>query len=310
MQSQLSAGRYDALEEFVKKSRFESSGALFTDLDGTAIHEDRGRIFIPREVRDGMKAIHDIGRPVVMNTLRFPLSVIRTVGLEWYEISNKPIPTVLLNGSVLGNIHRNPLGILVYEEVAAFPLEDEEIDAVIEGVRALVAGGIRDLVVFYYPRAWIEGEMVWTPNEEKVPEIEAKFVSSTRVVAWEIERLAEEAKRARPCMMFLLINESEDRLMAYQHSKSSNFFTHAGVDKTSGMRELARLLDISLVDSIGAGDTVMDRFLSDVGFSLAVGGANLPHKGKFGNLRLENSFDLGRALAHVFGHRAQTPVNG
>src|SRR5437879_6441717 len=61
------------------------------------------------------------------------------------------------------------------------------------------------------------------------------------------------------------------RYAAYQHSKRSNVFTHKGIDKLSGSQALAGHLGIDLRDSIGAGDTEMDRFLSGVGLAVIVG---------------------------------------
>src|SRR5438132_9468435 len=81
-----------------------SSAFLALDLDGTALLEDHGKVFISSSVEKGVKALHDLKMPVVLNTLRFPLSVITTVGHEWYHIADAPILTVLLNGSVLGYI--------------------------------------------------------------------------------------------------------------------------------------------------------------------------------------------------------------
>src|SRR5436190_13062122 len=91
------------------------------DLDGTALLEDQGKVFISSSVEKGVKAIYDLKMPVVLNTLRFPLSVMRTVGEAWYQIADLPILTVLLNGSVLGYI-KCENGELHYEEIAAYPL--------------------------------------------------------------------------------------------------------------------------------------------------------------------------------------------
>src|SRR5438552_7908025 len=110
---------------------------LALDLDGTALLEDHGKVFISSSVEKGVKAIHDLKIPVVLNTLRFPLSVITTVGHAWYHIADSPILTVLLNGSVLGYIKCSG-DQLRYEEIAAFPLSQKEITAMLEGVRQLV----------------------------------------------------------------------------------------------------------------------------------------------------------------------------
>src|SRR5215213_9394831 len=105
-----------------------SKAFLALDLDGTALLEDHGKVFISSSVEKGVKALHDLEIPVVLNTLRFPLSVMRTVGEAWYHIADVPILTVLLNGLVLGYI-KCINDKLQYEEIAAFPLTPAEIKA-------------------------------------------------------------------------------------------------------------------------------------------------------------------------------------
>ena len=153
----------NAIGDFAHRSGFTERGGVIIDLDGTAVHEENGRTVIPRPVELGLKALYDRGRPVVLNSLRFPLSVMRTFGKEWLAISNSPIPIVSMNGSQVGYVQRDEKGELCFEEVVAFPLTSNEIDAVFTGVDALLADGIRDVLLFYYPRDWRMGEIIWTP---------------------------------------------------------------------------------------------------------------------------------------------------
>ena len=64
----------EELRLFIAGSNFRRSGAVVTDLDGTAVMEHEGRIYLPPEIEAGLKRIHAHGRPVIANTLRFPLS--------------------------------------------------------------------------------------------------------------------------------------------------------------------------------------------------------------------------------------------
>jgi hypothetical protein len=148
---------------------------LITDLDGTAIHEFEGRYSIPQSVQLGLDKIYDLGRPIVLNTLRFPLSVIRTFGQEWYKISNAPIPTVLMNGSLLGYIMQSNEGNFLYNEIDAFPLEPNEIAEVLQIITSFIKNNDLDLLVFYYPRDWQEGEIIWTPLTDKIEAVQKKF---------------------------------------------------------------------------------------------------------------------------------------
>src|SRR5215216_2618305 len=108
------------IRKFVQESNFATNGGVITDLDGTAVHEEQGRIYIPEPVEFGLKALYDAGRPVILNSLRFPLSVMRTFGKEWIAISNAPIPVVSMNGSQIGYVSKDEKGELCFEEIAAY----------------------------------------------------------------------------------------------------------------------------------------------------------------------------------------------
>lgn len=64
------------LRRFHQTSKFAHRGAVITDLDGTALEEREGTVFVAEAVAEGLKALADLGRPVVLNTLRFPLNVV------------------------------------------------------------------------------------------------------------------------------------------------------------------------------------------------------------------------------------------
>ena len=201
-----------------------------------------------------------------------------------------------MNGSQLGYVTKTDEDELMFEEITAFPLPEAEIDEVLAGVKGLLEGNIKDILVFYYPRDWRMGEIIWTPVPEKVLPVKEKYTSASSVTAVEFPKLREQMHSQEVCMIFLLINAPEDTLMAYQHTKRSNFFTRKGVDKLFGTQSMANYLGISLSDSIGAGDTEMDNFLSGVGLAAIVGNNNLEFKGLHQTIKLGNSFELGNLL--------------
>jgi hydroxymethylpyrimidine pyrophosphatase-like HAD family hydrolase len=289
------------LREFFLRSDFSTKGAVITDLDGTAVHEEDGRVYIPPAVELGLKAVYDLGRPIVLNSLRFPLSVMRTFGKEWLAISGAPIPVVSMNGSQLGYVTTDSKDELCFDEITAFPLAANDIDPVLLGIDALLADNIRDVLLFYYPRDWRLGELIWTPVAEKVDHVKEKYTSASAVSAVEPAKLAEQLHSEEICMIFLLIERAADDLMAYQHSRPSSFFNAKGVDKLYGTVAMAHHLSIDLDSSIGAGDTPMDNFLGGVGLSIQVGGRGLEFSGSRGNVNLANSFELGDALFYLAG---------
>jgi hydroxymethylpyrimidine pyrophosphatase-like HAD family hydrolase len=291
----------ERVDRFVSRSAFRTRGAVVTDLDGTAVLELEGGVGISQPMELALKRVYEAGRPVVLNSLRFPLSVIRTFGAEWYRIAGTPIPTICLNGSLLGRVVRGGDGALAYEELAAHPLTEPEVREVTEGVRGLLASGADDLLVFWYPRDWRAGERLWTPRPERAAALEAKYRSASAVDSFAFEAL-EQALLAEPvCMIFLLIDAPRDRRMAYQHTKRSQFVTRGGVDKRFGAERMAERLGVSLVDSVGAGDAETDTFLSVVGLAVVVG-ANpgaLALRGRCDTLHVADHVDLGEILARL-----------
>lgn len=284
------------LRKFVEQSTFATSGSVVTDLDGTAVHEFEGKIIIPKEVELGLMHHYESGRPLILNSLRFPLSVIRTFGQDWYKLSNAPIPTVTLNGSLMGFIKKTPESELIFEEAVAFPLTADEILEALKGVKGLLDGGIKNILVFYYPRDWRIGEVIWTPVPEKIISVKEKYRSASAVTAVEFPKLEEQMLAEDVCMIFLLIDAPEDQLMAYQHTKRSNFITHKDVDKLSGAHAMAEVLGVELRQSLGAGDTELDNFLEGVGLALIVGNKELRFRGHVETVRLQNSHELGDLL--------------
>jgi hydroxymethylpyrimidine pyrophosphatase-like HAD family hydrolase len=285
-----------ALQSFVRRSRFAKHGGVVTDLDGTAVHEWQDRIVIAEPVEAGLIALRELGRPTILNSLRFPLSVIRTFGREWYRVTGAPVPTVSLNGSQIGHIVSDASGALAFDEIDAFPLVGADIDELLAGVRGLRDAGVDDIALFYYPRDWTRGELLWTPSAARVSELRQKYSSAAEVVSIPIDALAERLHSEDICMLALIVDVPQDQRMVYQHTQRTSFVTRRDVDKLFGARAIASHVGVSLVDSIGAGDTELDTFLAGVGLSLIVGNANVDFKGRVETLRLADSLELGKVL--------------
>lgn len=284
------------LAQFLRESAFARDGAVISDLDGTAVHEVEGRGFISAEVEAGLAEMHAAGRQVIVDTMRFPLSVMRVFGAEWFRITGQPIPLVSLNGSQVGVLQPQDDGALGFHEFESFPLEPAEVREVMTGVRGIVEAGGDDLLVFWYPRDWRLGEHIWTPRADHVQGVAAKYRSASRVHGGSTDEL-EAVLLAQPlCMLFLLIDAPEDRLMAYQHTERTRFVTHKGVDKRSGAAAMARRLGVSLLDSIGAGDAPADTFLDAVGLAVIVGPGALDHRGRRHTVRVDEPAAFGRLL--------------
>lgn len=272
---------------------------MISDLDGTALHESEGRLMIAPEIVAGLKALQAKGRPIVLNTLRFPLNVLKTFGREWYELSSRPVPLVSLNGAIVGQLNLDANGEPCFEELCASPLPAATITATLDQIEAMVNAGVDELLLFHYPRDWRQGEIIWTPVADRVAHVNAKYASASVVTAEPLAKLRARLACQDVCMLFLLIETSADRLMAYQHARPASFVTADGIDKLAGARLAAETLGFSLADSVGAGDTPMDSFLDGVGLSVHVGPIELAFTGKLGTLKLASAAELGQLLSRL-----------
>jgi hydroxymethylpyrimidine pyrophosphatase-like HAD family hydrolase len=286
---------YPALRAFLAESEFMRHGAVMTDLDGTAVHEAEGRVYVSESMEAGLARMHQLGREVVINSLRFPRSVIRSFGREWYGISRAPVPVVSLRGSLCGRLVESASGEIEFEEVAAMCLTTDDVRKVVASAAELTAAGLDELLVFFYPRDWTRGEIVWTPDAARVPMVAGKY-RKAQVMTGDVAALEQALTREEICMVFRLLDLPQDHAMAYQHTERSSFFTHAGVDKHYGARVIAHHLGIDLMHSIGAGDSPMDDFLCGVGFAVIVGGADLEYRGRLHTVRVADSIELGSLL--------------
>lgn len=286
----------EALRDFASSSRFRNGGGIVTDLDGTAVHEHEGRVTIPHGVSHALERLSEQGHPIVINTLRFPMSVIGTFGQEWYAITNAPLPLISLNGSLTGHLTESRTGAIVFEETEACVLSHTEIGQVLTKVEGLISSGLNRLLVFYYPRDWRLGEVVWTPDCERMAHVRHKYLSASEVLCGDIERLRRRLMQRDMCMVFLLVEHPRDELMAYQHVRPSDFITSANVDKRDGLCRLAAHMGADPADWLGAGDTPMDNFLQDVGLAVHVGPIELAYSGRRHTASIRDSIELGVLL--------------
>lgn len=284
------------LQDFIASSRFWSAGAVMTDLDGTAVHEVDGKAVISQSVELGLERVHAAGSQVLVNTLRFPLSIMRVFAAQWCRATGDDMLTVTLNGSLVGRIRSSADGHLEFDEMAAFPLMHGELIEVMQLVEGLCRRDCDDLLVFHYPRDWRQGEAIWTPNPERLDAVRAKYRSASHVFSGTADALAAELHAQPICMVFVLIDAPQDRLMAYQHTRRARFVTHAGVDKRHGASALARMAGIALDQSIGAGDAEPDTFLDATGFSVIVGDQDLRFRGRYATARVPDAPGFGELL--------------
>ena len=288
----LEAATLRSLAAFLDGADLLGRGGIMTDLDGTAVLEREGLVVIPDIVSGSLTDLSRRGCRVSINTLRFPLNVIRTFGREWYAITNAPLPLVSLNGAQIGYLEERAETVS-FREIVAFPLSRSDIEEVLEGVAGLLEGGIDDILLFFYSRDWTRGECIWTPKEGRAAAARERYRSASEIFCAPLEALRQRLMGDEICMMMLLVNAEDDRLMAYQHVKRSSFVTRAGIDKKFGAETLASLLEQDLTQSIGAGDTPMDSFLAATGLAVQVGGRAMEHKGLHATVSVPDSIGLG-----------------
>ena len=122
--------------------------------------------------------------------------------------------------------------------------------------------------MFFYPRDWTRGEIIWTPDAARVQDVAAKYRSASRVISGDVGTLERELTAEEICMVFQLLDLPQDRAMAYQHTQRNSFFCRR---RQNYGAHASRHLGIDLLHSIGAGDSPMDDFPAGVGFAVILG---------------------------------------
>ncbi|KAA6436750.1 HAD hydrolase family protein [Dyadobacter flavalbus] len=292
----LTSQQNQIISDFTSRPEFIEKGGLITDLDGTVIQQHEGRYFMPEEVGAGLTELYLSNCTVIINSMRFPLSVINTFANDWYGMSHASIPLVSLNGSQAGYIHKEESSF-TFEEVMAFPLTADEIGHLISDVDAILNNG-RSALVFYYPRDWKKGEIIWTPVQEKVDETRDKYRSASTVYSSNLDTLKEHLLAEDICMIFLLPVEVQSDT-PFQHTDHKDFYSHEQVNKLYGAKKFLSHLGLDMQHFIGAGDTPMDVFLKEAGLVLKVGKLNLNFECASEVIELEQIIDIAEVFTTV-----------
>ena len=288
------------LQEFFDTSNFAENGWIITDMDGTVITEEGGSYSIHTHVVIGLRKMYELGRPIFINTLRFPLSVMRTYNKVWFSNFDYTVPAVLMNGSQLVEFTKQGEDDFTCKEIMAFPLTANEISEQVKRVTDMVNNDTPELLVFYYPRNWEKGEIIWTPAPDRIPAIQEKYRSASLVYNSPVNELQNNLLAEHICMMFILVEIPNDTRMAYQQGKrKKDFVTHKGVNKLFGTQQLAAHFGLSMEASLGAGDTDMDTFLNGVALPVHVGNPNLPFKSFGPAIKVENQAAFGDLLFYL-----------
>lgn len=285
------------ISDFTNRPEFVELGGLMTDLDGTVIQQKDGRYFMPEQVREGLTDMYNTSCPVVINTMRFPLSVIKTFATDWYDMSKASVPLVSLNGSQVGYINKDNKARFTFEETDAFPLKENEISKFISDVDAILSNN-GNVLVFYYPRAWNKGEIIWTPDKEKVEETKKKYRSASHVYSGKLNTLHDHLLSEDICMIFLLATKT-DADVPYLQTNHKDFYTRRNVDKLYGAKKMISSLHRKIDHFIGAGDTPMDVFLKEVGQVVKVGNMDFPFQFNSPVLHLDHVPDIGEVFSEV-----------
>ncbi|QNF31190.1 HAD hydrolase family protein (plasmid) [Adhaeribacter swui] len=261
------------IQNFVSQPLFRQHGGLMTDLDGTIVLHQNGNFSIPPEVQAGLNKLYQSNCPIILNTIRFPLSIIKTFAAVLYPLAQKPIPVISLNGSQWGYILLGENQEYRFIEAGAQPLIPADIQSCIADVRLLVQQQVPNIAAFYYPRDWTKGEIIWTPAENKVAELAQSYPSASHVYSSSLAILENNLNAEEISMIFLL--GKKDHLAAtFLQRNFKDFYTTTGVNKLTGAHAFVNQLGRTLNQFIGAGDTPMDVFLQETGAVIKVG--NLP----------------------------------
>lgn len=286
------------LQDFVCQPGFRQHGGLITDLDGTIVQHQDGNYTIPTEVLAGLKELYQVGCPVILNTIRFPISIINTFASVLYPIFQNPIPVISLNGSQWGYISPGINGEFCFSEVGAKSLNATEIKSFIADLRFLDEKKVPNITVFYYPRDWTKGEIIWSAEENRVSEMAQTYKSAARIYSGSRQLLEENLAAEDISMIFLLVKKDLIPGSHLQHNLK-DFYTAAGVNKLTGAHAFVNQQGFRLDNFIGAGDTPMDVFLKETGAVIKVGDLPLPFDCQAPIFPVKKVAGIGEVFTHI-----------
>lgn len=262
------------IQDFASQPHFRQFGGLMTDLDGTIVQHQDGNYFILQEVQAGLNDLYRVNCPIILNTIRFPISIIKTFAAVLYPIAQNPIPVISLNGSQWGYISQGKDKEFSFTEAGAQPLKPIEIKSFMADIQLLVQNRVPNIAAFYYPRDWTKGEIIWSAEEDRVAEMTKTYKSASGVYSSSLAVLEKNLADEEISMIFLLVKKD---LIEGTHLQRNlkDFYTTAGANKLAGAHAFVNQLGRNLEHFIGAGDTPMDVFLKETGAVIKVGNLSL-----------------------------------
>ena len=286
------------IQDFASHPDFRQYGGLITDLDGTIVQHQDGNYVIPLEVQAGLKELYQDNCPVILNTLRFPLSIIKTFAAVLHPIAQSAIPVISLNGSQWGYISTAKNEEFSFTEAGAQPLKPAEIEGFMADIQLLVQNKVPNIAAFYYPRDWTKGEIIWSPEESRLSDMVQTYKSASQVYSSSLAILEKNLAAEEICMIFLLVKKDLIQGAHLQHNLK-DFYTTAGVNKLAGAHAFVNQLGRNLKNFIGAGDTPMDVFLQETGAVLKVGNLPLDFDCQATILPVETVSEIGEVFTQV-----------
>ncbi|RNI24040.1 HAD hydrolase family protein [Rufibacter latericius] len=286
------------IQDFTGQPDFRQYGGLMTDLDGTIVQHQDGNYSIPSQVQAGLNDLYRVNCPIILNTLRFPISIIKTFAAVLYPIAQNPVPVISLNGSQWGYISPGEAKEFSFTEAGAQPLKPAEIKGFLADIRILAQNKAPDISAFYYPRDWTKGEIIWSAEEHRVPGLAQKHKSASRVYSSSLAILEKHLAAEEISMIFLSVKKDTAQGTHLQHN-FKDFYTTTGANKLTGAHAFVNQLGRDLKHFIGAGDTPMDVFLKETGVVVQVGDLPLGFDCQATILPVKTVPEIGEVFTHI-----------
>ncbi|KAA5542920.1 HAD hydrolase family protein [Adhaeribacter rhizoryzae] len=295
------------IQDYVIQPAFRQNGGLITDLDGTIVQHLDGNYSVPTQVQAGLNNLYRVNCPIILNTIRFPLSIIKTFAAVLYPIAQNPIPVISLNGSQWGYISPGENEEFSFSEAGAQPLKPAEIKRFMDDIRLLIQQKVPNIAAFYYPRDWTKGEIIWSAEESRVAEMAQTYKSASRVYSSSLSTLEKNLAAEEISMIFLLVKKDLIPGTHLQHNLK-DFYTTAGVNKLAGAHAFVNQLGRNLKNFIGAGDTPMDVFLKETGVVIKVGDLPLSFDCQATILPVKTVSEIGEVFTQIAeGYKLKDP---
>lgn len=217
------------------------------DVDGTI----KTKAGVPSSIHEGILSLQQKGVITTLLTGRGYVRLLQSLGESYKKVVLPNSPLALETGGRIARANGS-------EDLKYYPLGEGEIDAVLATI-----DGENIQFLAYFPKEIQARALVWTPRAEAAEDLARQLGNFADISTETKLQLAQRIRNDLPCMFNL--KSSISGLMGYLprglntvENEGMINVNHTGIDKKSGITDIADILDVSLDRVLVVGNDTND----------------------------------------------------